>query len=180
MNASVLTAKSNSAFLADERPMLIGGEWHASVSGNTFPVYNPATGGVIANVAEGDKEDVDLAVAAARTAFRDRAWRYMPPSQRARLLWRLADLVEENAEEFAELETLNQGKPMELARHLDIPVVCEAFRYFAGWCTKIEGTTNNLTIPQLRGEDTNGPTYHASTTREPVGLVGHILPSTYP
>jgi phenylacetaldehyde dehydrogenase len=180
MNARVLTATSNSDFLADERPMLIGGKWQGSVSGKTFPVYNPATGEVIANVAEGDKADVDLAVAAAGTAFRDRAWRYMPPSQRARLLWRLADLVEENAEEFAELETLNQGKPMELARHLDIPVVCEAFRYFAGWCTKIEGTTNNLSLPDLRGEDTIGPTYHAYTLREPVGVVGLIVPWNFP
>src|SRR5215470_17459549 len=101
-----------SRFVAKTRPMLINGKWVSAASGKTFPTYNPATGEVLAHVAEGDKEDINRAVDAARAAFDRGPWRKLAPSERARLMWKLADLLEKHAEEFAQLETLNQGKPL--------------------------------------------------------------------
>src|SRR5918999_4510991 len=123
------------------RKMLINGEWVDAASGKTFPTYNPATGEVLAEVAEGDREDIDRAVQAARRAFESGPWRNMTPSERGRLIWRLGDLIEANLEEFAQLETLDNGKPISVSRVADVPLAADLFRYMAGWATKIEGNT---------------------------------------
>ncbi|RME40764.1 MAG: aldehyde dehydrogenase family protein [Planctomycetota bacterium] len=152
-----------------DRKMLIGGRWVDSVSGKTFETINPATGDIICRVAEGDKEDVDLAVQAARKALESKAWKRMSASQRGRLLYRLADLIESHADELAALETLDNGKPINDSRTIDIPGVVACYRYFAGWADKIHGKT----IPA------NGP-FFAYTRHEPVGVVGQIIPWNFP
>jgi phenylacetaldehyde dehydrogenase len=119
--------------------MLIDGRLVPAASGKTFAVYNPATGTVIANVPEGDKADVDLAVAAARRAFDDGRWARVTRSERGRMLWRLADLIERDLEELAELESIDNGKPYAVARVADLPLAVDIFRYMAGWATKITG-----------------------------------------
>jgi aldehyde dehydrogenase (NAD+) len=149
--------------------MLIDGEWHDAVSGKTFETINPATGEVIARVAEGDDADIDLAVAAARRAFDSGPWPKMTARERGRLLYRLADLIEKNADELAALETLNNGKPIRDSRNIDLPLVVECYRYYAGWSDKIEGRT----IP------INGP-YFTYTMHEPVGVCGQIIPWNFP
>jgi len=162
---------SVSEFVSKPRKMLIGGKWVDAVSGKTFETYNPATGEVLARVAEGDKADIDLAVKAARKAFESGPWSQMTPSQRGRLLWKLADLVDEHHEELAELETLDNGKPVFFSRIVDVPTVSDAFRYYAGWATKVEGSTIPISAP---GQ------YLAYTLREPVGVVGQIIPWNFP
>ena len=162
---------SVSEFIAKPRKMLIGGKWVDAVSGKTFETYNPATGEVLARVAEGDKADIDLAVKAARKAFESGTWPNMTPSGRGRLLWKLADLVDEHHEELAELETLDNGKPVFFSRIVDVPTVSDAFRYYAGWATKVEGSTIPISAPG---------TYLAYTLREPVGVVGQIIPWNFP
>jgi phenylacetaldehyde dehydrogenase len=155
--------------------MLIDGKWVNAVSGKTFPTYNPATGEVLAQIAEGDREDIDLAVKAARKAFDSGPWSRMTASQRGRLIWKLGDLLEQNVEELATLETLDNGKPLAIARAADIPLAAELFRYMAGWATKLEGTTIPLSVPY-----TPKARYHAYTLREPVGVVGQIIPWNFP
>src|SRR5438045_6741607 len=135
-----------SEFIGKPRQMLIDGKWVNAVSGKTFPTYNPATGEVLAQVAEGDKADVDLAVKAARKAFESGPWSRMTASQRGRLIWKLGDLLEQNVEQFAMLETLDNGKPLAVARAADVPLAAELFRYMAGWATKLEGTTIPLSV----------------------------------
>src|SRR6266404_3204612 len=118
-------------FLAGAKKMLINGRWTESASGKTFPVYNPATGEVITQVAEGDMEDVDRSVKAARSAFDHGPWSKMTASQRGRLIWKMGDLLEEHLEEFAELESLDNGKPVSVARADDVPLAADMFRYMA-------------------------------------------------
>ena len=149
--------------------LLIDGKWRDAASGRTFATYNPATEEVIAEVAEGGPEDIDLAVKAARKAFDTGPWRKMDARDRGRLLTRLADLVEENLEDLAELETLDNGKPISESRLGDIPMVADTFRYYAGWADKIHGQT----IP-VRGN------YFTYTRREPVGVAGQIIPWNFP
>jgi len=161
-----------SKYVAKTRQMLINGKWVNAASGKTFPTYNPATGEVLAHVAEGDKEDIDRAVAAARAAFEKGAWRDITPSERGRLIWKLADLLEKHAEEFAQLECLDQGKPLALARVADIPVSIDQLRYYAGWATKVEGSTIPISA--------HGAKFLAYTLREPVGVVGQIIPWNFP
>ncbi|MBA2678841.1 MAG: aldehyde dehydrogenase family protein [Ktedonobacteraceae bacterium] len=157
-------------FIATQRKMLINNEWVDSASG-TFPVYNPATGEVLAHVAEGDKDDIDQAVQAARKAFESGPWHNISPSERGQLIWRLADLLQQHSEEFAQLDSLDNGKPLAVARAADVPLAIDLFRYMAGWATKIEGNT----IPfGTRG------TNFAYTLREPVGVVGQIIPWNFP
>ena len=139
MTASAVTVESINKYIAETRPMLIGGDWVMAECGETFPVYDPSTGEVIANVAEGRKEDVDKAVAAARATFESQEWRHMMPAQRAGLMFRLADLLEENIQELTELEVLNQGKPVGEAQAIDLPATIGIIRYYAGAVTKIEG-----------------------------------------
>jgi len=149
--------------------MLIDGKWTDALSGRTFETINPATGETIAHVAEGEKPDVDRAVAAARKAFEKGPWRKMNARERGRLLYKLADLIEQHKEELAALETLDNGKPINEARTADLPLVIECYRYYAGWADKIEGKT----IP------INGP-YFCYTRHEPVGVVGQIIPWNFP
>ena len=149
--------------------LLIGGQW---VDGSKkFDIVNPATGEVLTEIAEASREDVDRAVQAARRAFEDRggAWRKMSASERGKLIWRLADLVDTNIEELAELETLDNGKPIFESRYVDMPMVIDVLRYYAGWATKIHGETVNTF-----------ETAFTYTLREPVGVVGLIIPWNFP
>jgi aldehyde dehydrogenase (NAD+) len=149
--------------------LLIGNKWVDSVSGKTFPTINPATGEVIAQVAEADAADVDKAVGAARAAFDKGAWRKLTASQRGLLLYRLADLIEKNIEELAQLESLDNGKPYQVALAADLPLTIACYRYYAGWADKIQGKT----IP-VQGR------YFCYTKHEPVGVVAQIIPWNFP
>src|ERR1700739_2649485 len=164
-----------SEFIDKPRQMLINGKWVNAASGKTFPTYNPATGEVLAQIAEGDRADIDAAVKAARKAFDSGPWSRMTSSERGRLVWKLADLLEEHLEEFATLETLDNGKPLAVARAADVPLAVDLFRYMAGWATKLEGTTIPISVPY-----TPGASYHAYTLREPVGVIGQIIPWNFP
>ncbi|QDS98660.1 Aldehyde dehydrogenase PuuC [Adhaeretor mobilis] len=147
----------------------IGGKWLPAASGKTFETIHPATEEVIAQVAEGDKADIDLAVDAARAQFDGGEWSQMDARDRGRLMYKLADLLEENAEELAALETLDNGKPIRDSRAADIPLVIDCIRYYAGWADKIEGKT----IP-IRGN------HFCYTRSEPIGVVGQIIPWNFP
>jgi aldehyde dehydrogenase (NAD+) len=149
--------------------MLIDGQWVDSASGKTFETLNPATGEVIAQVAEGDKEDVDRAVKAARKAFETGPWRKMDARERGKYLYKLADLMEQHIDELAALETLDNGKPIRDSRNADLPLSIDCLRYYAGWADKLEGKT----IP------INGP-YFTYTRHEPVGVVGQVIPWNFP
>ena len=180
MTRSLQVRSEVAAFLNEPRKLFIGGEWIASVDGQTAKVENPATGESIGQVFEANEKDVDLAVAAARSAFEARSWRYGAPAERAKMMWRLADLLEENADELAEMEALNQGKPVGIAKHLDVFGSADTLRYYSGWCTKIEGTTVPVSWPDERGEGAVGPAFHAYSVREPVGVVAAIVPWNVP
>ena len=156
-------------FLATPRKLLIDGKWVQAHSGKTFDSIDPATGEVLARVAEGDKADIDLAVKAARRAFESGPWSKMSASERGRIIWKIGDLLQENLEEFAELETLDNGKPLSVARVADVPLAADLFHYMAGWATKIEGSTIPIAGPFL-----------AYTRREPIGVVGQIIPWNFP
>jgi phenylacetaldehyde dehydrogenase len=158
------------SFVARRHKLLIDGRFVDAASGRTFPTYDPATGEVLAQVAEGDREDVDHAVRAARRAFESGAWPALTPSERGRLLWKLADLLEEHAEEFALLESLDNGKPVTVARAADLPLAVDCLRYFAGWSTKLGGETLPISVPG----------HVAWTLREPVGVVAQIIPWNFP
>src|SRR5580698_8969641 len=162
-------------FIDKPRKMLINGQWVNSISGKTFPTYNPSTGEVLAQVAEGDRADIDLAVKAARKAFDRGPWRQMTAAERQRLIWKLSDLIEAHTEEFAYLESLDNGKPLTIARAADVPLTVELFRYMSGWATKLEGNTIPLSVPY-----TPGAKYLAYTLREPVGVVAQIIPCNFP
>src|ERR1700758_4280200 len=162
-------------FIEKPRKMLINGKWVNAASGKTFPTYNPATGEVLAQIAEGDREDVEQAVRAARKAFDSGPWRRMTASERGRLMWKLSDLLEQHTEEFGYLESLDNGKPLTIAKAADVPLAVDLFRYMAGWATKIEGNTIPLSVPY-----TPGAKYLAYTLREPVGVVGQIIPWNFP
>jgi aldehyde dehydrogenase (NAD+) len=149
---------------------LINGKWVDAESGRTFETINPATGEVIARVAEGEKPDVDKAVKAARKAFDKGDWtRKMSARERGRCIGKLSDLIEKNKEELAALETLDNGKPLKDSQTADLPLTIDCYRYYAGWADKIEGKT----IP------VNGP-YFCYTRHEPVGVVGQIIPWNFP
>src|ERR1044071_502773 len=124
--------------------LLINGQWSDSL-GRSFDTFNPATGEVLTQVAEGGASGVDQAVAAARKAFDDMngPWRKMSASERGKVVWRFPALIEKNIEELAELETLNNGKPIFESRYVDMPMVADVFRYFAGLATTIHGETGN-------------------------------------
>jgi aldehyde dehydrogenase (NAD+) len=149
--------------------MFIDGRLVDSVSGKTFPTLNPATGEEICQVAEGDKADIDLAVKAARRAFESGPWPKLNASDRARLINKLADAIEQNREELAALESLDNGKPYTDSLNIDLPLTVKCFRYFAGWADKVQGKT----IP-IDGN------YFCYTRHEPVGVVGQIIPWNFP
>lgn len=147
----------------------INGQWVDSVSGKTFETINPATEEVITEVAEGDAADIDKAVKAARTAFETGPWHTMDARERGRLMHRLVDLIDENFDELAALETLDNGKPISDSREADLPLAMDCLRYYAGWADKIHGKT----IP------VNG-NYFCYSRREPLGVVGQIIPWNFP
>ena len=150
--------------------MLIDGDWTASQAGGTFETVNPATGEVIDVVPDATAADVDSAVAAAKRALSSTEWAGILPAARARLLWRIADLIEENGEELARLETTDQGQPFGISSAISIPNAVEHFRYYAGWATKLHGVTVPLSIP--------GVDYR--NRREPLGVCGLITPWNFP
>lgn len=155
-------------FTRSTRPMLIDGEWTAGASSETLEVINPADEQASASIHLACEADVDEAVVAARRAFEGEDWSSLTPAERGQLLWRVGDLIEENADMLAELTTLENGKPLLAARNGDIPAAARTFRYYAGWCSKIEGKTPQLSAP--------GRQFHAYTRREPIGVVGQITP----
>ena len=154
---------------------LINGRWVPAVSGKTFNVFNPADAAVLTRVADSQSEDINEAVSAARRAFESGPWRKMTPSERGQLLWRIGDLILKHTEELAELESLDNGKPLAVARVADVPLAADLFHYMAGWATKIEGTTIPISVPYAPGSS-----FHAFTLREPVGVVGQIIPWNFP
>ncbi len=156
-------------FVSGAHKLLINGEFVDAASGKTFETPNPSTGEVLATVAEADSEDVNRAVAAARAAFGEGPWSKMSARARGLLMYRLADLLEANGEQLAQIDTLDNGKPIGETRGFDVPQVVECIRYYAGWADKIEGDT----IP-VSGNFLN------YTLREPIGVVGQIIPWNFP
>ena len=149
--------------------LFIDGQWVDSRSGASFSTINPATEEPICAVAEAGAEDVDRAVTAARKAFGEGAWARLSAADRGRLLWRIGDLLEKNLQEVAEIETLDAGKTIGDTTRIDVPMAADCFRYFAGWATKIEGETIPVRAPCLN-----------YTLREPLGVVGQIIPWNFP
>ncbi len=162
---------STADFVTAGHKLYIDGKFLSAASGKTFPVYNPATGEVITHVPEAESEDVNRAVSAARRAFDSGPWPRLSASERGRILWRVADLIEQHLEEFAELESLDNGKPYTIARIADVPLTVDIFRYMAGWTTKIAGKTFPISFP---GD------FHSYTLREPIGVVAQIIPWNFP
>lgn len=156
-------------FLKNKLGLYINGEFVSSKSGQTFDVLNPATEEKIAEVYEAGEEDIDLAVSAARSAFDEGEWTRMDAASRSRLIYKFADLLEENREELAQLETLDNGKPYAVALADDVDGTVQHFRYYAGWTTKIEGKTVQVS-----------PDYLNYIVHEPVGVVGQIIPWNFP
>jgi phenylacetaldehyde dehydrogenase len=163
----------------DRKPghLLIDGEWVEAASGKTFGTLNPATEESLAQVAHGAAEDIERAVAAARRCFDDERsnWRRMTPSERGKVIYRIGDLIERHADELAMLETLDNGKPLTIAKAADVALAADLFHYMGGWPTKIEGHT----IP-ISGVTSPGSEFLAYTRREPVGVVGQIIPWNFP
>jgi len=164
-----------STFLAKTHQLFINGQWVPAQSGQTFDVVNPAIAQTIALVARGNRHDVDAAVAAARKAFEQGPWPKLTTSERGKLLWKLADLLEAHLDEFAELESIDNGKPISVARVADVPLAVDLFRYMAGWSTKLEGSTIPISVPYAKGAE-----YLSYTRREPIGVVGQIIPWNFP
>src|ERR1700678_3310433 len=162
-------------FTAAPSKLFINGQWVDAASGKTFETPNPATGETLASVAEGDSEDIDRAVRAARKAFDEGPWGTITPSDRGRIIWRIGDLILEHAEELAQLESLDNGKPYAVALGADVPLAADLFHYMAGWATKIEGNSLNISVPYMPGAN-----FHSYTLREPVGVVGQIIPWNFP
>jgi phenylacetaldehyde dehydrogenase len=172
--SDISTNKRVNDFLATEGKLFIGGEWRRALSGKTFSTPNPTTGQALATVADAQAEDVDLAVGAARRAF-EGEWSALTPSNRGKVLWRIGDLILEHAETLAEIESLDNGKPKLQAQFADVAIAAELFHYMAGWTTKLEGNTLTLSTPYAPGA-----MFHAYTLREPLGVVGQIIPWNFP
>ncbi|MEN8672540.1 aldehyde dehydrogenase family protein [Nocardioides sp.] len=161
------------SFLSSPKKLLIDGEWVDAKDGRTFSTVNPSTEEVLVEVAYASDVDVDRAVVAARTAFEAPSpWSRMTPRDRSHLLWRIGDLIDAHADELAQLEALDNGKRVEAARDGDVATAAELFRYFAGWATKMEGTTIPMSVPDR--------SFHAYTRREPIGVVAGIVPWNFP
>jgi aldehyde dehydrogenase (NAD+) len=167
--ATVLSSPTKSHVAVSATKLLINNRWIPSESGKTFATINPSTGEEICQIAEADAADVEKAVKAARAAFEHGPWRKTAASERGRLLNRLADLIEQNADELARLESLDNGKPFGVAKAVDVAATVGCYRYFAGWADKIQGKT----IP-IDGD------YFCYTRHEPVGVVGQIIPWNFP
>ncbi len=163
------------AWLRRPKRNLIDGRWTPAASGKSFKVLNPADASLLCEVPDSEREDVNRAVNAARRAFEQGPWRRLTPSERGRLLWRIGELLLAHADEFAELESLDNGKPRAVARVADVPLAADLFQYMAGWATKLEGNTIPISVPYAPGSQ-----FHAFTLREPVGVVGQIIPWNFP
>src|ERR1700728_3767556 len=155
------------------RQLFINGQWTDAASGKTFETPNPATGETLARIAEGDAEDINRAVRAARKAFESGPWSRMTPSERGRIIWRIGDLILEHADELAQLESLDNGNPFALAP--DVPLAADLSHYMAGWATKIEGNSISISVPYMPGAN-----FLSYTLREPLGVVGQIIPWNFP
>jgi phenylacetaldehyde dehydrogenase len=162
-------------FIGAPRQLFINGQWTDAASGKTFETPNPATGETLARIAEGDAEDINRAVRAARKAFDEGPWSRMTPSERGRIIWRIGDLILQHVDELAQLESLDNGKPFAVAQAADVPLAADLFHYMAGWATKIEGNTINISVPYMPGAN-----FHSYTLREPLGVVGQIIPWNFP
>jgi len=162
-------------FISTPRQLFINGQWSDAASGKTFETPDPATGETLARVAEGDAEDINRAVSAARQAFDEGPWSRMTPSERGRIVWKIGDLILEHVDELAQLESLDNGKPFVVAQAADVPLAADLFHYMAGWATKIEGNTINISVPYMPGAN-----FHSYTLREPIGVVGQIIPWNFP
>ncbi|HLH57662.1 MAG TPA: aldehyde dehydrogenase family protein, partial [Streptosporangiaceae bacterium] len=172
---TVTLERSVEEFTATPRQLFINGQWADAASGKTFDTPNPATGQTLARVAEGDAEDINRAVRAARAAFDTGPWSRMTASERGRIIWRIGDLILEHTQELAQLESLDNGKPVAVAAAADVPLAADLFHYMAGWATKIEGNTISISVPYMPGAN-----FHSYTLREPVGVVGQIIPWNFP
>lgn len=163
------------SFVGEPRKMLIGGQWVAAESGKTFEIYNPATAEVIGHAQSADASDVDKAVKAARKAFDEGPWTRMSPSERQKIVWRIGELIDENTEKLAQLESLDNGKPISVARAADVPMSADMFRYMAGWATKLDGKSISPSVVYAPGAE-----WHAYSRREPVGVCAQIIPWNFP
>jgi len=173
INPTVGLSPTVADFLSRPVEHLIDGSNVASATGETFATVNPSNGAALAQVTRGSSEDVGRAVAAARKAL-DGPWGRLTASARSKILWRVADLIEEKLEQFAILEAIDSGKPVTYAQLVDVPLAIDWFRYFAGWPTKLEGTTIPVSAVATPGD------YFAYTVREPVGVVGAIIAWNFP
>jgi phenylacetaldehyde dehydrogenase len=162
-------------FIGVPRQLFIDGRWVDAASGRTFETPNPATGETLARIAEGGAEDINRAVKAARRAFEEGPWSRMTPSERGRIIWRIGDLILAHLDELAQLESLDNGKPFAVAQAADVPLAADLFHYMAGWATKIEGNSIDISVPYMPGAN-----FHSYTLREPVGVVGQIIPWNFP
>jgi acyl-CoA reductase-like NAD-dependent aldehyde dehydrogenase len=159
-------------FLRDQpKKLFINGKWVEAASGRTFDTLDPSSGEVLARVAEAGAEDVDRAVAAARRSFESGVWNDLPPAERAKILWRIGDMIEDRALEFAQLDSLDNGMPINDALLFYVPLAAATFRYYAGWVTKLDGGTQQVSLPGK---------YLSYTLRQPVGVVGQIIPWNFP
>src|SRR3989442_1322024 len=149
--------------------LYIGGQWVDALAGGTFPTINPATEETLTRAAEGRAEDIDRAAVAARKAFEEGPWAKLSGSDRGRILWKIGDLLEARVAEVAEIETLDSGKTITESSRVDVPMAADCFRYFAGWASKIEGETVPVRAP-----------FFNYTLREPLGVVGQIIPWNFP
>lgn len=162
-------------FISRPRQMYIDGQWVESASGQRFGTVDPATEQVITTVPRSSSEDVDRAVRAARRAFEDGPWPTMTPAERQRMIWRIAEGITARADQFAELESIDNGKSVTVAKAVDVTWAAEIFYYYAGWVTKIEGRTIPVSVPWAPGGK-----FHAFTLREPVGVCAQITPWNFP
>ncbi|HEX4467167.1 MAG TPA: aldehyde dehydrogenase family protein [Solirubrobacteraceae bacterium] len=174
MAVAVPVAEATRRFTSQSRQLLIGGEWVDAADGETFDTIDPGTGEVLTSVAHGKAEDVDRAVRAARAAL-EGPWSKLTPSERGRAIHRLGDLIAENTDELAELDSLDNGKAKAVAAAADVPLAADLFWYMAGWATKLRGSTVTPSLPYLPGQE-----FHCYTVKEPVGVVGQIIPWNFP
>ncbi|HEX9276358.1 MAG TPA: aldehyde dehydrogenase family protein [Casimicrobiaceae bacterium] len=175
MKTQPQVSEETKRFLAQKQRMLLGGAWVEAADDSTLEVRDPASGEVFAHVPSGKAADIDRAVRAARAAFETGPWPAASPAQRERMLLALADKVDANAQQLAEIESLDNGKSVMLARHVDMAMAVDFLRYMAGWATKIEGATHDVSVPFIPQAK-----FFAWTRKEPVGVVGAIIPWNFP
>ena len=174
MTTAIAPLSAIKDFLASPQKLLIDGKRVDASNGESFEVLDPSDNSVLTRVPKGEKEDIDRTVKSARKAF-EGPWRKITVSERGKLMWKLADLIEQRTEEFAQLETLDNGKPLNISRAADVPLTVDHFRYYAGMTTKIHGETIDISVPYAPGAE-----FLDFTLREPMGVVGQIIPWNFP